>query len=165
MAHRSTPLARHQGLVSRQVGDELLVYDLERQQAHALNAVAAAVWRMCDGARTVPEIAAAVRDRGPAVPEAAVRYALGALSRARLLATPVATDGLTRRELVRRLGTAAALPLVASIVAPTPAAAQSCVRQGSDVVCQVNAECCPCPPGLAPVCVNPPDGACSCQAT
>jgi hypothetical protein len=164
MAHRSTPLARQRGLVSRLVGDELLVYDLERQQAHALNAPAAAVWRIADGTRTVPEIAATLRDRTPSIPEPAVRYALAELSRARLLTTPVAAGGLTRRELVRRLGSAAALPLVASIVAPTAARAQSCVRPGSGAVCQASEECCPCPPGLTPVCVDPPDGACSCEA-
>jgi hypothetical protein len=54
----------------------------------------------------------------------AVRYALAELGRARLLAGPGSpAAGVTRRELMRRLGTtvAATVPIVTSIVAPTAA--------------------------------------------
>jgi hypothetical protein len=49
---------------------------------------------------------------------------------------------VTRRELIRRLGLAAAasLPLVTSIVAPTPAQAASCLPSGQP--CTSSLQCC-----------------------
>ena len=81
------PLARRDGLVVKTVGDEVLVYDLERARAHSLDALAAAIWRRCDGRRPVAALAAAVRaETGVPVTAAAVEYGLAALGRARLLA-------------------------------------------------------------------------------
>ena len=129
------PTARTTGLVVKTVADEVLVYDLETHRAHSVNRVAAAVWRRCDGTRDATAIAAELQREGTVpVTEEAVRYALGELGRARLLAGPVAAPRLTRRDLMRRLGTAAAvaLPVVTTIIAPTAAQAQSaqvvCVR-------------------------------------
>ena len=51
------PRSRTEGLVMRQVGEELLVYDLERHRAHCLNRAAAIVWGECNGVRTIEEIA------------------------------------------------------------------------------------------------------------
>jgi hypothetical protein len=121
-------MARTRDLVLKTVGDEVLVYDLARHRAHSLNRVAAAVWRRCDGTRDAEAIGAELREAdGTPVTAEAVRYALAELGRARLLAGPAGEAGITRRELVRRLGTAAAvaLPIVTSIVAPTAAQAQS----------------------------------------
>jgi hypothetical protein len=47
-------------LVINELTDEVLVYDLKRDKAHCLNQTAAAVWKLCDGQRTVAEIAALV---------------------------------------------------------------------------------------------------------
>ena len=48
------PLSRNQdeNLLSLPVGDELVVYDLERHKASCLNETAAQVWQWCDGATT-----------------------------------------------------------------------------------------------------------------
>jgi hypothetical protein len=127
-SHPDRPLARKGDLVLKTVGDEVLVYDLARHRAHSLNRVAAAVWRACDGTRDQAAIAAALREAdGTPVTLEAVRYALAELGRARLLTGPAGEAGITRRELARRLGTAAAvaLPIVTSIVAPRAAQAQS----------------------------------------
>ena len=51
------PRMREQGLVVDDLPDEVLVYDLDRHQAHCLNRTAALVWRHCDGQTTVKEIA------------------------------------------------------------------------------------------------------------
>ena len=108
------------------VGDEVLVYDLERARAHSLDALAAAIWRQCDGRRPVAALAAAVRaETGVPVTAAAVEYGLAALGRARLLAGERPVPGPTRRQVLARIGTAAAIPLVLSITAPTAAQAQS----------------------------------------
>ena len=138
------PAVRTSDVVVKTVGDEVLVYDVARHRAHSLNPLAAAVWRACNGARDVSEIAvAAAAATGQPVPLEAARLALQDLGRAQLLAGPVPVGGLTRRELIRRLGTAAsvALPLVTSVAAPTVAQAQSCLGPGP-VGCTSSAQCC-----------------------
>ena len=137
------PAARTRDVVVKAVGDEVLVYDLQRHGAHGLNAVAAAVWRACDGTRDVRALAAAATAAlGQPVAPDAVRLALQDLGRAHLLTTPVEPAGLTRRELMRRLGTAAAvaLPLATSVVAPSAAQAQSCLPNGAP--CTASPQCC-----------------------
>jgi hypothetical protein len=148
------PKARTTDLVVKPLGGELLIYDLTRRRAHSLNEVAAAVWRRCDGTRDAAGIAAALwGDERPREREGLVRYALGELRRARLLMGPGGEAGITRRDLLRQLGTggAAALPLVTSIVAPTPADAQSCLPTGA--TCSSDAECCSrfCVPSPVPI--------------
>ena len=166
MSHPPHPVARQHDLVMKTVGDELLVYDLERHRAHRLNRVAAGVWRQCDGSRDAERIAAELRTGdGVPVTQGAVEYALGELARARLLTGPVARVGLTRREVVRRLGTAAAvaLPLVTTIVAPTAAAAQSeetCILSANQA-CAVDSDCPPCTAPRVRVC-DAPDPECFC---
>jgi hypothetical protein len=139
------PRARTSDLVIKGVGDELLVYDLARHRAHSLNRVAAAVWRACDGTRGLGALGvAAAGDSGQPVPVEAVRYALQALGRARLLEGPVEEEGLTRRQVMARLGTAAAvaLPIVTTIIAPTAAQAQSVTCKNQNDPCVSTAECC-----------------------
>lgn len=51
------PLARTNNLLISQVGEEVIVYDRERDTAHCLNAMAARVWHYCDGQNTVEDIA------------------------------------------------------------------------------------------------------------
>ncbi len=57
---QTVPTAREKGLVVKSLNDEVLVYDLERDKAHALNQSAAFVWKKCNGHRTVTDIAHAV---------------------------------------------------------------------------------------------------------
>ena len=51
------PQVRKDGLVVKELPDEMLVYDLERHRAHCLNPTAALVWKRCDGRTSVKEIA------------------------------------------------------------------------------------------------------------
>jgi Coenzyme PQQ synthesis protein D (PqqD) len=44
------------------LGDELLLYVAEGARAHALNVSARAIWSLCDGSRTVAEIASVLAD-------------------------------------------------------------------------------------------------------
>jgi hypothetical protein len=134
------PLARQRGLVVKAVGDELLVYDLERHRAHSLNASAGAVWRLCDGTRTAAEIAVAARGPGLPLSAEAVSSAIAALWHARLLDDRGAGATFTRRRLIGT--TAAALPLVLSIVTPSAAQAQSVVCVDNGQTCGSDAECC-----------------------
>ena len=138
------PRARSGGLLVRELDGEVLVYDLERHRAVCLNAAAAAVWRRCDGRTDVPALVHALP--GEAGGEEGVWLALEQLARDRLLADavvrPAGAARVTRRELIRRLGLAAAatLPLVTSVVAPTPAQAASCLPGGQP--CTSSLQCC-----------------------
>jgi hypothetical protein len=129
------PLVRRNRLLIRELPGELLVYDQERHEAHCLNLTAASVFRLADGTRTVADLALVLAPESePEAGVSLVTLALGQLGEAGLLdGTPVAA-GLSRREVVRRGGLAAAflLPTVASVVAPTPAeAAATCVSSCS----------------------------------
>lgn len=155
------PRARTDNLVVRELPEEVLVYDLGRHAAVCLNRTAALVWKRCDGRTSVGELsralAAELRTEGGA--EELVWLALEQLGRDCLLegrvARPAALRGVTRRELVRRLGlgAVAALPLVTSILAPTAAQAASCKEPGAS--CAAPAECCS---GLCP---GAPAGTCT----
>ncbi len=118
------PLARQSSLIVKEVDDETLVYDLETDLAHCLNSTASRVWKSCDGHNTVEEIAAQLSPPGePAVDEKVIWLALDQLEKFKLLdaapAKPEFLSGLTRRQMVARLGIAAvALPAIVSIVSP-----------------------------------------------
>jgi hypothetical protein len=132
------PRARADELIVRELPDEVLVYDLARDKAHCLNKTAAHVWRHCDGRTSVSELARLLSSNADApVDEQVVWLALKQLSRDHLLiadATPPPhLSGLNRRQMMRVLGRAAvvALPLVTTIIAPTPAQASYALPSGA----------------------------------
>ena len=143
------PRARSEGLVVRDLDGEVLVYDLERHQAHCLNEASALVWRACDGTRRLPELAAMLAESHPGWDRDTTDYALAQLADRHLLTDPLPdrspTRMPTRRELFRKaaiggLAIGLGIPLVKSIVAPTPAQAVSCLPTGSG--CSSSAQCC-----------------------
>lgn len=153
------PRARAEGLVVRDLEDEVLIYDLERHRAVCLNRAAALVWKHCDGETGVAALARLLRsEAGTPRAEDAVWLALARLGREGLLQErvhrPSGGPGLSRRELMRAVGFAAAasLPVVTSILAPTAAQAASCLPSGA--ACTAPAECCS---GLCP---GAPQGTC-----
>ena len=129
----SLPIARDEGLLVQELPDEVLVYDLENCRAHCLNRTAASVWRHCDGRTDVSRIAEILAEELESpVSEDIVWFALRRLGRAQLLdariAPPDRIGKRSRRDLIRTFGLALLLPTVTSIIAPTAAAAQSCVK-------------------------------------
>jgi hypothetical protein len=127
------PLARAKGLVIRELGGEVVVYDEERHRAHCLNPTAALVFRLADGGRTAGEIATLL---GPGADEDLVHAALDLLAGAALVegvdAPPPRAP--SRRRLLRRVGLGAAVlaPAVASLLVPTPVeAAATCIPAAS----------------------------------
>ena len=150
-SNQTKPLARKEGLVIQELPDEVLVYDLDRDRAHCLNETAAFVWQRCDGRTSTVEIARSLGQKVNApVDEKVVWFAIDQLGRNHLMASlpvpPQSVAGLNRREMVRVLGIAAAVavPVVASIVAPTPAQATTCVGAGGNcsvAVCCVGLTC------------------------
>ena len=126
------PQSRSDGILTQQLADEILIYDLDREKVLCLNESTALVWHQCDGTKSVAEISRALSAQtGTTVNEDVVWMALRQLKSENLLAvsdsfeTPF--DGMTRREMVRRvgLGTLAALPVIFEVVAPSAAHAQS----------------------------------------
>ena len=122
------PLARSEGLVVEEVGDELLVADPLSNRAHSLNAFAARVWQACDGETTAEELVTKLdSDRD------SVAHALAELSDCELLERTgppiVGNGGMTRRDLgvrAAKVGAAAAiisvaLPVAEAAATPTPA--------------------------------------------
>lgn len=145
--HASRPKARTEGVVVRELPEEVLVYDLTTHKAVCLNSTAAQIWRLCNGRRTAADIRDSLeKPAGANVPEELVWLALEQLGRDGLLDArvprPPALVGVSRRELIKRVGLAAAiaLPAVVSIVAPTRADAASCLPQGAP--CNESAQCC-----------------------
>lgn len=119
-----TPEARKDQVLAEDVGDEVVVYDERTSVVHRLNPTAALVWRLANGRRSVGELATRVHETLD-VPEDEdfVRLALAELDQAGLLAQvlPGAGELISRRHLFKVA--AALLPVVASVVAPTPAMA------------------------------------------
>jgi hypothetical protein len=117
------------------IGQETLVYDQTSHQAWCLNRISACVWRLCDGHRTVEEVAAAAAiELDAAVTAQIVMVTLAELRDKNLIhpdAMAAVPDAVTRRELMGKAGLAAAvlLPVVTSIFAP-PASAQSGTANG-----------------------------------
>jgi Coenzyme PQQ synthesis protein D (PqqD) len=173
------PAGRREGLIVEELDGELLLYDTERERAHSLNAVAAAVWEACDGVRGPKAIAEAA-----GVTEDAVWRALSQLEERRLLdgELPRRMSGpeYSRRQAVRRMGligasAAFAAPFVRSIVVPDPAQAggpaMSCVPLNAQCGTLVGGEGCdtstfpPCCPAMNVFCVPDEGGTCSCTTT
>lgn len=146
---RLAPQARLEQLVVKELADETLVYDERGHKAHCLNQTAAFVWKHCDGRTSVAQIARLLeKHTKTTVSEQVIWYALRQLEQSQLLKEsvprPAPASYMTRRELVRNLGVAAALtvPLVTSIVAPTATEAQTRTCAGNREPCDV-LPCCP----------------------
>lgn len=155
MSNSTNLQARTEGLVIQEMSDEVLVYDLNTNKAHSLNQTAAFVWKQCDGKNTVTDIAALLEKEFHApVQEDLVWLAIDQLGKDDLLeaketASPI--SGMSRREVVKRIGLASvvALPIVASLIAPSTALAGTCSNCTADpgncgqVACPATTTCNP----------------------
>ena len=121
-------MARQNGIVVQEMPDEVLVYDLDSNKAHCLNSSAAQVWKSCDGSNTVADI---VKQFDGKVTEDFVWLAIDQLNENGLLQNEIAPRfaGQSRRQVLKTIGLASmvAIPVIASLVAPSSAmAAVSC---------------------------------------
>jgi len=143
---QKVPEARTEGLVVQHLAEELLVYDQDRHKAHCLNHTAALVWEQCDGQSTVKEIADKLSQEIKAEVEAEVVWlAVDQLTKTHLLKEGMRGEragGVSRREVMRRIGigAAVALPIVTSIVAPKATEAANC--RPSNAACTTSPQCC-----------------------
>jgi hypothetical protein len=139
------PLAKKENIVIQEAEGEVLVYDLNTNQAHCLNSTAAFVWQACDGSNSVGAISSALAEKsGKQVPQEVVLMAIEQLREKDLVeAAALATHGTSRREVLKRAGLAAmiALPIVASLAAPTSVMASTSCTCSTDADCQAQAGC------------------------
>ena len=126
------PTARKSDLVIQESKEELLVYDLITNKAKCLNETSAAIWSLCDGEKSVSDIAQKCAETlGKSFPEDVVLLAVDQLRKEELLSEETEIsfdlDRTSRREIIKKIGfaSAVALPSIASIVAPLASQAQS----------------------------------------
>lgn len=121
------PLARAEGLIVEDLGEEVLVYDLESDRVHCLTPTAARVWRACDGQTVASGLAATLDLSSDTVQQAIFELdGFGLLSSA---SDDAGAEGVSRREFgVRAAKVAvatASVPLIVSVAAPMAAHAQT----------------------------------------
>ena len=150
------PRKRQENLVVQEIGDETIIYDETRNHAHRLNHTAGLVWSHCDGQRTIADLAAVLqRGTDALVTEEVIWLALDRLEKEQLLVEPLVRPAdatrITRRDVLKKAalvgGMTLMIPVVQSMVAPTPAMAMSigCAKLG-----QTYSPTRPCCPGLLP---------------
>jgi Coenzyme PQQ synthesis protein D (PqqD) len=140
------PCARKNEILSEKLVAETMVYDKVSHRAHVLNQTVALVWESADGRNSIDEIAQILhRELGLPVDRSVVLLALQELSESGLLQEPVQAEAgpekLTRRQVAQRMAlagaSAALIPIVTSVLAPTPAMAASSIGQskaGNDLI-------------------------------
>jgi hypothetical protein len=127
-----TLTARNKNIVVQNLEGEVLIYDLITNKAYCLNETSSMIWGMCDGKTSVTEMSRKLSLKlKQTVGEDLVWLAIDQLKKQDLLENSreihTKLDGLSRREIIRRVGlaSAVALPAISSLVAPTAAMAQS----------------------------------------
>jgi hypothetical protein len=157
------PRSRRERVVAQPFGDDLLLYDLDSNRAHCLNAPAAFVWNACDGTQNERDLSVALSERFGLPQDSRVLLStLQALDDAGLMLTACTKVTVaarhkpraqSRRQALRALCAGALLvPSVLSITAPTAAQLLSCAGFGQPALPGL-----PCCLGLTP---TPPLGLC-----
>jgi len=150
MNEMKRPLSKKEDIVTQELPGELLIYNLATDRAFCLNETATFVWREADGRKSVGEIKELMeREFKTLVNEDLVRLALEQLARDGLLESAWEEKaeekfaGMTRREVVRRIGVSSliALPVIASLA--TPVHAVGCPFSGAitQKQCSENPDC------------------------
>lgn len=134
---RPTRIEDHR-ITVQDVETETLLYDERSHKAWCLNRSAGCIWRLCDGQRSVDQIAvAAAAELGAPVSEDIVLLTLAELREKHLLlptADELLPQGITRRRMISRAGLTAAalLPVIATLTAPRAVAIGGSVGTGGD---------------------------------
>ena len=126
------PLSRKDQVIAEELSGECVIYDSRQKKAHHLNPTLTWIWRRCDGSNSIDAMAAAFENHfdtqnGMEI----VLSGLDQLQSCQLLETPITIPCLTADEknsVSRRavvMATSILMPAVISILAPTPASAQS----------------------------------------
>jgi Coenzyme PQQ synthesis protein D (PqqD) len=131
-AKAQRPLVRTKQTICEEVSGELVVYDSLQKKAHHLNSTLTWIWHRCDGDTPMEALAAAFEQEFNVTNGIHVlSTGLEQLNANGLLENQIDIDevmaaeknAVSRRAVV--VGGSVLMPLIVSILAPTPAAAQS----------------------------------------
>lgn len=155
------PKARNTDIIEQNLGNELLIYDLQINRAYTLNETSMKVYRACNGKQTFEDIRNSYQFN-----DELIHLALSGLQEINLITDYKSSDyfaGLSRREIIKKVGLATmiALPMIVSLTAPksSQAASNSCGQScGSPATCSVSCPTCigngVCSAGGATICSN-----------
>ncbi len=138
------PLARKEQLIIRELPDEVLVYDRERNNALCLNQTASLVWKHCDGHTPIADMAQLIeKELKTPVADDMIWLALIRLDKLNLLEEkvelPQSIAGMSRRDFSRKVGLGAALAIPVIMALSTSASAATPSPPGS--ACTTSAQC------------------------
>lgn len=118
------PISKTENIVVQEANKELLIYDLITNQAFCLNETSAIIYLACDGKTTIEELKCQTN-----FSDDLIFLALDELQKQNLCQGERKDylQGISRRELIRKVGLASmvALPIISSIVVPQAVDAQS----------------------------------------
>ncbi len=138
------PLSRKDEIVVQELNGEVLIYDLRTNKAFCLNETSSLVWEACDGNTSVSDISRSIsRKLNAPANDDLIWLALDQLKKEKLIANGDEVisnfEGMSRREVIKKVGLASviALPVIASLVAPKAAMAASMCGQ----ICSNSSDC------------------------
>lgn len=163
------PKFRANDMLTQELVGETLVYDLKRNKAFCLNNTSAIILKLCDGTRAIGEITNTLsKQTKTLVSKDLVLLAIDQFNSDDLLENTTVPEsafgGMSRREVIRKVGLASviALPIVSAIVVPSAANAQSCLAPGSPCIQGAPSACCDscddfgsASPGNPGICIQP----------
>jgi len=145
------PKARTTDIIEQEAGSELLVYDLQIDKAYNLNETSKIIYKAC-GNQTFEDL-----KRKYKFTDDLIYLTLDKLSANNLMEDYQSDHfaGLSRREVIRKvgLGSMIALPIMTAVFAPSAANAASAFAPGSrafDQTCTTSTDCA----ASAPHCIN-----------
>lgn len=128
----SKPKTRNKNIVVQEMENEILIYNLQTNKAFCLNETSTMIWQFCDGNHSVEQISQNLsRKLNQPITEDLIWLALDSFKKDKLLEEnepfEINFNGLTRRQVIRKIGLVSmiALPIVASVIAPSAAMAAS----------------------------------------
>jgi hypothetical protein len=165
------PKAKMADIVVQDLGDEALVYDVTTNRAYCLNSISRAIFMASDGATSIDMIAERMAfNMGKPVDKGLVAFGVEELSKEGLISTgaEAVSSLVSRRDSITGAGfaSAVALPVVASIAAPSAMNAQLWLANGpqgttsascSNGCCRLQGASTICVSGGAP-CLSDSDG-------
>lgn len=145
------PRRWNEDLITQQHGDELLVYHRRRHRVVHLEPIAAEVFALCDGATPNSRGIELLTSRLQVTDQEAAELLEQTLTR--LERAGLVEKQSSRRQLLKRASGLVAGLAVASVVAPPPAYAQSCVIGNAGCATQ-GVNCAPCRQNAASACTR-----------
>ena len=135
------PISRKSNIVVQELKNEVLIYDLTINKAFCLNPTSTLIWQLCDGKLSIAEMSRVLSQKlHTPITEDLIWLALDQFKQDNLLeqSQPLKIEfgGLSRREIIRKVGYASLvmLPTIVGVTAPR-------AIQAASGLCQIDADC------------------------